>query len=190
VGGLKTIKVDVRLVVATNINLEEAVTSGAFRQDLFYRLNVVPIHLPPLRQRPEDIPPLVDHFMALFNTKLNRQISGISDEAVKILAKYSWPGNIRELENIMERAVLFATGPVLKEENFSSIIPMDSKTVQNISENISFRDIIQQETERLEKELLINALNENGGNVTKTAKKLGLSRKGVQIKMKRYGLQT
>src|SRR5438477_9478965 len=110
VGGIKTIKVDVRLVAATNRDLHAEVAAAAFREDLYYRLNVVPIHLPPLRDRREDIPLLVSHFITKFNERLRKQIERIEDDALAALASYSWPGNIRELENVLERTILFAEG--------------------------------------------------------------------------------
>ena len=111
VGGIKTIKVEVRLVTATNRDLLQEISAGSFREDLFYRLNVVPIHIPPLRERREDIPLLVDHFIAKFNERLRKQIEGIDDDAIERLVAHPWPGNIRELENLMERTVLFCEGP-------------------------------------------------------------------------------
>src|SRR4051812_3598332 len=106
VGGIKTIKVDVRLVAATNRDLHAEVAAAAFREDLYYRLNVVPIHLPPLRERRDDIPLLVGHFIGRFNERLKKQVTGIEPDAVFRLVSYGWPGNIRELENVMERAIL------------------------------------------------------------------------------------
>ena len=113
VGGIKTIKVDVRLVAATNRDLRREIAQGAFRDDLFYRLNVVPIALPALRERRSDIPALVDHFVAKFNARLKKNISGIDDDARERLMSHNWPGNIRELENVIERAVLFADGSTI-----------------------------------------------------------------------------
>ena len=107
VGGIKTIKVDVRLVTATNRDLLQDISAGSFREDLYYRLNVVPIHLPPLRERHEDIPLLVEHFLAKFNDRLKKQIDAVSADAIARLVSYHWPGNIRELENVMERTMLF-----------------------------------------------------------------------------------
>ena len=189
VGGLKTIQVDVRLVVATNLDLTEAVKTGKFRQDLFYRLNVVPIHLPPLRDRPEDIPPLANHFLEYFNKKLNRKVTGLTPEAMQMLLHYPWPGNIRELENVLERAVLLVGQGVLDSSAFSDQ-QSDERTSGEGRIKVSFKEFIQQEMERLEKQLLENALAESGWNVTHTAKLLGLSRKGLQLKMKKYDLQS
>src|SRR5438552_7813803 len=114
VGGIKTIKVDVRLVAATNRDLHAEVAASSFREDLYYRLNGVPIHLPPLRERRQDIPLLVDHFIAKFNERLKKQISGIEPGGLERLVAYNWPGNIRELENVIERTVLFSEGPVIR----------------------------------------------------------------------------
>src|SRR3954470_10443024 len=114
VGGIRTIKVDVRLVTATNRDLVEEIGAGAFREDLYYRLNVVPIHIPPLRERREDIPLLADHFIAKFNDRLKKQITSIAPDAVERLVAYHWPGNIRELENLMERTGLVCEGPEVR----------------------------------------------------------------------------
>ena len=189
VGGLKTIRVDVRLVVATNLDLEKAVQEGRFRQDLFYRLNVVRIHLPPLRERPLDIPPLIEHFMREFSNRLNRSIKGISAEAIEMLCRYQWPGNIRELENVMERAVLLCPDSLLTARDFDlcSLTAHDGDSTFTGAPS-HFKDTIAHETEKLEKRLLESALEESGGNVTKTARLLGLSRKGLQLKMRKYGL--
>src|SRR5215831_4395449 len=114
VGGIKTIHVDVRLVAATNRDLKKLIAAGAFREDVFYRLNVVPIALPPLRERGSDIPLLVDHFLAKFNERLKKHVSGVEPEALDVLCAYAWPGNIRELENVIERAVLFCDAGKLR----------------------------------------------------------------------------
>ncbi len=190
VGGIKTIKVDVRLVVATNLDLGVAVESGRFRQDLFYRLNVVPIHLPPLRERPDDIPPLVHHFINRYNKRLNRQIKGITPEAMSVLVRHAWPGNIRELENFMERSILLSSSNMLTIDSFPNLNSQDTDHKTEQPNGTTLHEIIQNETERLEKQLLENALRETHGNVTRAAKILGLSRKGLQLKMKRYSLQS
>src|SRR5678815_1013301 len=114
VGGIKTIKVDVRLVTATNRDLLQDIAAGSFREDLYYRLNVVPIHIPPLRERREDIPLLVEHFLAKFNDRLKKQIGSVADEAIARMVSYHWPGNIRELENLMERTMLFCERPEIQ----------------------------------------------------------------------------
>jgi two-component system response regulator AtoC len=215
VGGIKTIKVDVRLVAATNRDLHAEVAAAAFREDLFYRLNVVPIHLPPLRERREDIPLLTDHFITKFNDRLKKQISGIDLNAVDRLVAYHWPGNIRELENVIERTMLFCEepsiraldlpgelmgiGPVVDEPppppsrvsgSFSLpalaaavSLPIGAEAVS------SLKEAVRAETERVERELIQRALDETGGNVTQAARKLKISRKSMQTKMKELGLR-
>ena len=115
VGGSKTIKVDVRLITATNKDLNQMIKTGGFREDLYYRINVVPIVIPPLRERKEDIPLLIDHFISKFGFENNRTVKGISKEALEIIMQYEWPGNIRELENIMERAIVKCMGQTITE---------------------------------------------------------------------------
>src|SRR5207249_4616171 len=124
VGGSKTIRVDVRIIAATNRDLTRAVAEGKFRQDLYYRLNVFPVHLPPLRERPEDISLLVHYFVARYAAKIGRQISRVPKEAMQRLVAYTWPGNIRELENVIERAVILSPGPDLVLE--SGMLPVTS----------------------------------------------------------------
>ena len=222
VGGIKTIKVDVRLVAATNRDLHSEVASGAFREDLYYRLNVVPIHLPPLRERREDIPLLVNHFIAKFNERLKKQISGIEPDAVERLVSYHWPGNIRELENVIERTMLFCAGPTIRAVDLpaeftlvtaapgplpaGTAVPPDEPPPSRISGSFSLpaltgslpigaeavsslKEAVRVETERVERELIQRALDETGNNVTQAARKLKISRKSLQTKMKELGLR-
>jgi nitrogen regulation protein NR(I) len=208
VGGIKTIKVDVRLVTATNRDLQKEVQAGAFREDLFYRLNVVPIHLPPLRERAGDIPLLAEHFLSKFNERLRKQITGFEPEALRRLVAHPWPGNIRELENVLERTILFCEGPVIRAGDLPAEIagavaqvnapaaPMStaptSAPVSAASADgraSSLKEIVRQETERVERELIMRALDETGGNVTQAARKLKISRKSLQNKMKEFGLR-
>jgi two-component system, NtrC family, response regulator AtoC len=126
VGGIKTIRVDVRLVAATNRDLKKLIAQGTFREDLFYRLNVVPIRLPALRERLADIPLLVEHFLIKFNERLRKNVAGAEPEALAALERHSWPGNIRELENVVERAVLFCDGPRLREQD----LPEEVRTAE------------------------------------------------------------
>jgi len=230
VGGIKTIKVDVRLVTATNRDLLHEIEQGGFREDLFYRLNVVPIHIPPLRERREDIPLLVEHFITKFNERLKKQITGISAAAIACLTAYEWPGNIRELENLMERTMLFCDGPEIQARELppeifhgaepaahaaSSAAPLavdestghgaggsgtgsgpnpitwtslPAATAQNGPAG-SLKEAVRFETERVERELIIRALDETNGNVTQAARKLKISRKSLQTKMKDFGLR-
>jgi two-component system response regulator AtoC len=191
VGGVKTQKVDVRLIAATNRDLSKEIIDGKFREDLFYRLNVVPIHIPPLRERREDIPLLIDHFRKKFNSRLGRNILHITDEALQRLGAYHWPGNIRELENVMERMALFCDGDtieekILPEEVLATEAPSAPKTT---STGATLKEIVKESTARIERDLIAKALEETGGNVTRAAQKLKISRKGLQLKMKELGLR-
>ena len=192
VGGVSTIKVDVRIITATNRDLQAEVKAGRFREDLFYRLNVVPIRLPALRERQEDIDPLVKFFLGRFNEKLHKQVTGMTPEAMLALRNYPWPGNIRQLENVLERTVLMCEAPVLKlgdlPEEVSGIASSESLDESEV-EGATFKEIVRKQTQSLERDLIERALEETGGNVTRAAEKLGLSRKGLQLKMKELGLK-
>ena len=192
VGGLQTIKVDVRLITATNRNLFEDVKDGRFREDLYYRLNVIPAHLPPLRERKEDIPVLIDFFIEKFNKKLDRSVKYIDEKVTNLLIQYSWPGNIRELENLVERMILMARGDTIVFADLPSEL---KTTIESDSTNPSgirqkpFKDIMKNHMEDIEKQMIISVLEECGNNVTRAAKQLGLSRKGLQLKMMKYKLR-
>jgi DNA-binding NtrC family response regulator len=252
VGGIKTIKVDVRLVTATNRDLVQEIGAGAFREDLYYRLNVVPIHIPPLRERREDVPLLVEHFIAKFNDRLRKAITGMAPDAIARLVSYNWPGNIRELENLMERTMLFCEGPTIHVQDLppevqamggaaphtpglpplhpsvgtssqagagvaTGMVPVpgglgapllgvpgaassggpedglsSSGAAQATATPVSaasLKEAVRAETERVERELIVKALDETGGNVTQAARKLKISRKSLQTKMKEFGLR-
>jgi len=201
VGGIKTLKVDVRLVAATNRDLKQLITEGRFREDLYYRLAVVPIALPPLRERREDIPLLVRHFIDKYDQRLGKRVEAIEPEALQLLMDYAWPGNIRELENLMERSVLFADGPqilasalpdALRERGVhppSPIAGVGHLGAIAAPSGASMKEIVRQAQAELEKELIARALEETGGNVTRAAKRLQISRKSLQVKMKELGLR-
>jgi DNA-binding NtrC family response regulator len=203
VGGIKTIRVDVRLVAATNRDLPAEIAAGNFREDLYYRINVVPIRLPPLRDRKSDIPLLVEHFVAKYNARLKKNISGIEPEAMQRLVDHVWAGNIRELENVIERTILFTeTGVVrgadLPAEVSSRKEPLHAggagdataaDTMGTLAAPASLKDAVRATTERLERELIARALADTGGNVTQAAKRLKISRKSLQNKMKEFGLR-
>jgi DNA-binding NtrC family response regulator len=191
VGGLRTIKVDVRIITATNKNLLQDVRSGNFREDLYYRLNVFPIVVPPLRERKEDILPLVDYFVDKFNKKLDLAVT-IDSEVKEMLLRYEWPGNIRELENLIERMMLLARSNkvTLSEIPAEFIIGMESSVaVSGEEDKKPFKDFLRSHMENVERQMIIKCLEESGANVTKAAKKLGLSRKGLQLKMIKYNLR-
>ncbi|MGZ3697032.1 MAG: sigma-54-dependent transcriptional regulator [Bdellovibrionota bacterium] len=191
VGGVSTIKVDVRIVTATNKDLEAEMKAGRFREDLFYRLNVVPIHLPALRERREDIDLLVKFFLEQFNHKLKKDVTGITTETLASLRAHPWPGNIRQLENVLERMVLMAEGTVLGITDLPpEIVPVERAGGESEgADGASFKALVKKQTQTLERDLIEKALEETGGNVTRAAEKLGLSRKGLQLKIKELGLK-
>lgn len=183
VGGTELIKVDVRVISATNKDLEEAMKKGEFREDLYYRISVFPIKLPPLRERKEDIPLLAAHFLKKYNEQENKQIEGISPDALELLMAYNWPGNVRELENAIERAVVLASD--------NEITPKDlPAAVRSLGEKKLYEsdNTLSSWIEKLEEEALRQALLENEGNISKTAKKLGIGRATIYRKAKKYGL--
>jgi len=201
VGGIKTIRVDVRLVTATNRDLKKEIEAGSFREDLYYRLNVVPIPLPPLRERRDDISRLAAFFLRRFNQRLNKQIDGIDQAAMAKLNGYAWPGNIRELENIIERAVLFADGRRIGVEDLSGEVlavhrdsHADSVVADALRDQVAvgaegLKEQVKAATNKLERELIHRALSETNGNVTHAARLLKISRKGLQLKMKELDLR-
>ena len=192
VGGLKTIKVDVRFIAATNQNLLQLVQEGNFREDLYYRLNVFPIHVPPLRDRTDDILTLTDFFVEKFNKKLDLTIEGVDEDVKEMLLHYRWPGNIRELENLIERMMLMAkTSMITANEvppEFKAHLEQDVAAKAD-KDKKPFKDFVRSHMENVEKEMIIKYLEEFEGNVTKAAKQLGLSRKGLQLKMIKYNLR-
>lgn len=192
VGGLKTIKVDVRLVAATNRNLFQEVKNGRFREDLYYRLNVFPLHLKPLRERKEDIPVLAEYFLEKFNRKLDKSVDSIGRPIMDLFLKYEWPGNIRELENILERLVLISSGSAISMDDIPPEIAagMDFlKAGTSGDRDRPFKDVIRNRMEDVERQMIESTLNECEGNVTQAAKRLGMSRKGLQLKMIKYNLR-
>lgn len=197
VGGLGATPVDVRLIAATNADLETMVEAGTFREDLFYRLNVVPIRLPPLRARPTDIPVLLRHFIAKFSERLERTVDGMSLEAEMTMVHYPWPGNIRQLENVVERMILLSEQasldvsdlpPEIREGRSASELGLDSLRDEPLPEG-NLKEIVKVHTQQVERELIMKALDADGWNVTQAAKRLGISRKGLQMKMKDYQLR-
>lgn len=237
VGGIRTIKVDVRIIAATNRDLLKEIKEGNFREDLYYRLNVVPIKMPPLRERKEDIAPLAHYFLERFNTTLNKDIKGIDPEVLDCIKNYSWPGNIRELENLIERIVLLTSGEsisisdlpdemkaapdpaiqglekgeknrfeeyLLREmENFTERLVLMARSEKKAEEETStradlnadgkqegpYRKFIKSQTAEVEKRMIERILEECSGNITHAAKRLGFSRKGLQLKMVKYNLR-
>ncbi|MGE0614605.1 MAG: sigma 54-interacting transcriptional regulator, partial [Bacteriovoracia bacterium] len=192
VGGIHSTTVDVRIITATNRNLEQEVKEGRFREDLFYRLNVVPIQLPPLRERRDDIEQLVRTFMDQFNVKLERKVTNLPDEVLGVFKTYAWPGNIRQLQNTIERMILMADGSSLRLADLPEEIAKFAATGGTpppAEGESSFKEIVRRQTQSVERELIEKSLAENDGNVTRTAEALGLSRKGLQLKLKELGIK-
>jgi DNA-binding NtrC family response regulator len=197
VGGVKTTRVEVRLIAATSRDLTKEIAGGRFREDLFYRLNVVPVFLPPLRERREDTPLLVEHFRQKYNARLKKNVEKIEDDALTALAAYSWPGNIRELENVLERTILFAESNVIRLAD----LPASLRTGPS-GEAASFvsgllpgsppgplKEIVKGQVQAIERDLIVRGLEVTGNNVTRTARLLKISRKSLQMKMKEFGLR-
>jgi len=188
VGGVRPIHIDVRVIAATNVDLERARAQGLFRDDLFWRLNVIPIPIPPLRDRIDDVPLLVEHFLGTFNARLGKQVQRVSPPALAALLGHSWPGNIRELENLMERGVLLADGPELELDAlppFASAARHRDPTL----DDLDLKEFVRMHTVKLERERIQQALEDESQNVTRAARKLGISRKSLQMKMKEYDLR-
>ena len=181
VGGTRTIATDVRIIAATNRDLREAMERGSFREDLYYRLNVFPIVLPPLRQRREDIPLLIDHFVNVSATELGCPRPSVSDEAIALLAGYHWPGNIRELQNISERAVLLADGEAITPAHLPKEIAGDQAEQDFAASGSSLW--------AYEKAMIVKALRENGWNQSKAARSLGISRDNLRYRVKKYTIE-
>ncbi len=186
-GGVETIRVDIRLIVATNKNLEREVQEKQFREDLYYRLNVIPVFLPALRERREDLPLLVQHFLEKSNCENGKQVKRVSDEAWEYIMNYSWPGNIREVENAIERAVIMCQGDVIGREHFPFDLKANIKPIDNglvIEEPQDLPTAI----EGLEKRLLSRALEKTAGNKRKAARLLGVTERILGYKVRRYSL--
>jgi two-component system response regulator AtoC len=236
VGGTKTQRVDVRLIAASNRNLEADIKSGRFREDLYYRLAVVPIELPALRERIGDLPVLIEHFVARCNQRLDKQVQGFSPAALEALSHYGWPGNIRELENLVERMVLFASGPIIERDALPEAFlePTAGAEASDASDDevevevegaaprsgaaepaeadaeptgerlsgerllrlplaslgLDLKEAVRQGSRLVETELISAALEQTQGNVTRSARLLGISRRSLQSKMKELGLRT
>ena len=181
VGGEETIEANVRLIAATNRDLQEAIQQGTFRSDLFYRLNVIPVHLPSLHEHPEDIPVLAQHFIRESSDKLGRGPEGLSDEALDILLNYNWPGNVRELQNMIERLVVLTPGERIEANTLPDAVRQAATTAGRKTAPGTLR--------QMEGERIAAALRDAAGNKKLAAKRLGIHRSTLYAKMKRYGLE-
>ena len=186
VGSSQAIPVNVRVIAATMRNLNDEVAAGRFRQDLFYRLNVLPIQLPPLRERPADIPLLVEYFLARLGPELNTQSMDVSAAAMKMLTHYQWPGNVRELENLMERMLVLSDGPSITVDDLPTAVRQSQlKTTYPLAEDeLSIKKTVR----HVEEQLIKRALIATGGNRTKASKLLEISHRALLYKMKDYGV--
>jgi len=184
IGSTHTLKTDTRIIAATNRELKEEIQAGRFREDLYYRLNVVTVEVPPLRERHEDIPLLADFFLKQYATKNHKLVKGFTPRAMDLLMRHDWPGNVRELENVVERSVIMTRGDM--------IIPMDfPEALQDLDlaageKHVDIRP--GRSLKEVEKDMILRTLEETGGNRTHTAKILGISRRTLQLKLKEYGI--
>jgi transcriptional regulator with PAS, ATPase and Fis domain len=184
VGGSADIKVDVRVIAATNRSLEEEVKTGRFREDLYYRLNVMAVPLPPLRDRRDDVPLLLSHYIDSFNTEFRKKVSGVTPTALTALKNYGWPGNVRELRNAVERAMLLSDGAELGEEHF----PMLRSSASALSADVGLPPA-GINLEGLERSLVVQALERSGWNQTKAAALLGLNRDQIRYRIEKFSLE-
>ncbi len=188
VGGEVSIPVEFRLITATHRDLEKAVAQGEFREDLFYRLNVVSITLPPLRERKEDIPILVKHFVDVYNEKFKKNLKGFSSKAMESLLQYSWSGNVRELENVIQRCIVLSCGKIMENKELFDIYPLVGGSAQEVPASSSLQNKLDVLVSDAEEALILQALNEENWKRQETADRLGISRKSLHNKMKKYGL--
>ncbi|MGC2424128.1 MAG: sigma-54 dependent transcriptional regulator [Nitrospirota bacterium] len=188
VGGRKMIDVDIRLIAATNRDLEEGVRKGTFREDLYYRLNVISIKLPPLRERVGDVPMLADHFLREFTNSSSGGPTGIAPEAMKLLEEYGWPGNVRELQNVLSRAVTLCTGEIITPEDLPEHIRNSAKRQAPAIEGLSFKESKKLWLVDFEKEYLSDLLTRNGNNISRAAKEAGIDRKTIHRLLNKYKL--
>jgi two-component system, NtrC family, response regulator len=191
VGGVRTIKVDVRVVAASNRDLKEEVEAGRFREDLFYRLNVVHLHLPPLRQRQEDIPMLAAHFIKKYVQENLRDKTRITPEALKVLSQYAWPGNVRELENVMERAVILCSNNVISPQDLpAELAPVPAESRPDIDRFIPLDTPLPEALDAIEEQMIRRALEKSGQVQVRAAELLGITKSLLQYKLKKYHLTT
>lgn len=186
VGGKEAVQVDVRIVAATNVDLEKAVKENRFREDLFYRLNVVSVEIPPLRDRKEDIPHFVKHFIARFSCEFSRKIDGIDSEAMQALQAYSWPGNVRELENAIERAFLMSRDSLIRRESLHPKIAGEEEGNDRYIFALPDSGI---DLESVERDFIVQALEKTAGNRTRAAELLGLTRRILGYRMDKYKIE-
>jgi transcriptional regulator with PAS, ATPase and Fis domain len=190
-GGRQLKQVDVRIISATNWNPEDAVRENHLRQDLYYRLNVVPIYIPPLRERKEDIPLLVRHFLSKYQQSTQREISGISKEALNQLKKYSWPGNVRELQNVIEQATSLAESHVIEVHDLPDQIRMNQMTYEHgVYNKMNFKEAKEQQLKNFSKQYFKDLLKSCNGNISQAARIAGISRRTIYRLLQDFDVQT
>ena len=180
IGSNQSMSIDIRLISATNMPIYEMVGDNTFRQDLLYRVNTVELHLPPLRDRLDDIPLLADHFVKMYNQKYRKHIDGISAATIKKLQKYSWPGNIRELQHAIERAIIMSDSTTLQPDDFFFLSQKPENNLSSESDTFNLDDV--------EKNVIQRAINKHNGNISQAAKELGLTRASLYRRLEKYGL--
>ncbi len=188
VGGSRTIEVDVRVIAATNKDLVEEIHKGNFREDLYYRLNVLPFHVPPLRERSEDIPALTAHFLQHFCSKESREIKTLSDGALDVLLNYHWPGNVRELKNIIERLVIMTPDKVITEKQLPASL-RTRRILPKVANSATEPGTYREAREEFEREYLLQKLEENDWNISRTAEVIEVERSNLHRKIKSYGIE-
>jgi two-component system, NtrC family, response regulator AtoC len=189
VGGSTPIKVDVRVIAATNKVLEDEVAANRFREDLFYRLNVIAIHIPPLRERKDDIPPLVEHFLHKHRYSPESPPSHISEDALETIMKHDWPGNVRELENVIERAVVMAQGRTITGDHLL-FSPLTERRVIDVGRMIRDGSTLKDVLATVEKQMIVEALDHTHGNRSEAAQRLGIYRRLLYAKMREHQLMS
>ncbi|QDT30846.1 sigma-54-dependent transcriptional regulator [Thalassoglobus polymorphus] len=188
VGGTKTHKVDVRLILATNESLEERVASGDFRQDLYYRINVISVTQPPLRERLGDIPLLLEHYIAEFNSQTGKSIRGFDDQALQALQRYNWPGNVRELVNVVERAIVLSKNDIITPMDLPEQLRRDPVEQPGAMNRLAGNANLKTALANPERQIILDALEQNGWNRQDTARLLGINRTTLYKKMKKYDI--
>jgi two-component system response regulator AtoC len=193
VGDNVPVKVDVRVIAATHRDLKAEVQAGRFREDLFYRLHVFPVRLPPLRERLEDVGLLAAHFLEKHARAMRREITGIEPEALRLLTSHAWPGNVRELENAIERAVAVSGGSTVKAGDLPPEVARSPEPILPpgaVLSGMAYRDVVEQAHDRVSREYLVALLGEFRGNVTKAAARAGMERESLHRLLKRHGLRS
>jgi two-component system nitrogen regulation response regulator NtrX len=187
VGGTARIKIDARVLAATNKDLQAEIRAGNFREDLYFRLNVIPIFVPPLRERQEDIPLLADHFMAEFAREYGRRLKSFASAATVVLQRYPWPGNVRELRNVIERLMIMVPGDSISAADLAFLGQADSRRPEQL-EPAAERLTLHEARDRFERDLILRTLAAQQGNMSRTAEVLGVERSNLYRKMRAFGI--